>query len=55
MEVSTKKSNIMVNSTNSTTADITMNGKTLEGVTSCMYLGNTNPCGPNKNCQRRPY
>ena len=41
MEVSTEKSKIMTNSTNNTTADISLNGQKLEGVTTFKYLGAT--------------
>ena len=41
MEVSTEKSKIMINSTTNTTANITMNGETLEEVTNFKYLGAT--------------
>lgn len=41
MEISSEKSKIMVNSTSSTPANITMNGKTLEEVASFKYLGAT--------------
>ena len=39
MEVSTEKSKVMSNSTNSISADISMNGQKLEEVTSFKYLG----------------
>ena len=39
MEVSTEKSEIMTNSTNSNSADISMNGQKLEEVTSFKYPG----------------
>ena len=39
MEISTEKSKVMVNSVNNTPANITMNGETLEVVTSFKYLG----------------
>ena len=39
--VSTEKSKIMTNSTNSISADISMNGQKLEEVTSFKYLGAT--------------
>ena len=41
MEVSTEKSKVMVNSTNTISANITMNGETLEEVSSFKYLGAT--------------
>ena len=41
MEVSTEKSKIMTNSINNIRADISMNGETLEEVTSFKYLGIT--------------
>jgi exonuclease III len=41
MEVSTEKSKTMVNSTNDTSADITMNGEKLEEVSKFKYLGAT--------------
>ena len=41
MEVSTKKSKIITNSTNYISADISMNGHKLEEVTSFKYLGAT--------------
>ena len=41
MEVSTEKSKVMVNSSNDTKADITMNGEKLEEVTNFKYLGAT--------------
>ena len=41
LEVSTEKSKIMTNSTNNTTADISLNGQKLEGVTTFKYLGAT--------------
>ena len=41
MEVSTEKSKIMTNSTNNIGADISMNGQTIEEVTSLRYLGAT--------------
>ena len=41
MEVSTGTSKIMTNSTNNISADISMNGQTLEEVTSFKYLGVT--------------
>ena len=40
-EVSTKKSKIMTHSTNNISADISINGKKLEEVTSFKYLGAT--------------
>ena len=39
MEVSTEKSKVMSNSTNSISADISMNGQKLEEVTNFKYLG----------------
>ena len=39
MEVSTEKSKITTNSTNTISADISMNGQKLEEVTSFNYLG----------------
>ena len=39
MEVSTEESKIMTNSTNNISADFSMNGQKLEGVTSFSYLG----------------
>ena len=41
MGVSTKKSNIMTNGTNTISADISMNGRKLEEVTSFKFLGAT--------------
>ena len=41
MDVSTEKSKIMTNSINNIRADISMNGETLEEVTSFKYLGIT--------------
>ena len=41
MKVSTEKSKIMTNSMNNISADISMNGQRLEGVTSLKYLGAT--------------
>ena len=41
MEVSSEKSKVMVNSINSSTANITMNGQQLEEVDSFKYLGST--------------
>ena len=41
MEVSTEKSKIMMNSTNNTSADISMDGRKVEGMTSFKYLGAT--------------
>ena len=41
MEVSAEKSKIMTNSTNNTSADISMNGQKLQEVTSFKYLGTT--------------
>ena len=41
MEVSTEKSKILTNSTNNISADISMNGRKLEEVTSVKYLGAT--------------
>ena len=41
MELSTEKSKIMINSTNNISAYISMNGQTLEKVTSFKYLGAT--------------
>ncbi|XP_052232178.1 uncharacterized protein LOC127845354 [Dreissena polymorpha] len=41
IEVSTEKSKILANSTTNTSADITMNGKKLEEVTSFKYMGAT--------------
>ena len=41
MEVSTKKSKVMTNSTNNVNADISMNSQKLEEVTSFKYLGAT--------------
>ncbi|KAH3727088.1 hypothetical protein DPMN_053015 [Dreissena polymorpha] len=41
MGVSKEKSTIMVNSTNNTNANIAMNGKKLEEVTTFKYLGAT--------------
>ncbi|XP_071491823.1 uncharacterized protein [Diadema antillarum] len=41
MEVSTEKSKVMVNSPNNISANITMNGETLDEVTSFKYLGST--------------
>ena len=41
MEISTEKSKIMTNSTNNIGADISMNGQTIEEVTSLRYLGAT--------------
>ena len=38
MEVSTEKSKIMTNSTNYISADISMNGRELEGLVSFNYL-----------------
>ena len=43
MEVSTEKSKVMANSTNSISVDITMNSRKSEEVTSFKYLGVT-PC-----------
>ena len=41
MEVSTEKSKVMINSTNNSSADISVNGQKLEEVTSFRYLGAT--------------
>ena len=41
MEVSTEKSKVMINSTNNSSADISVNGQKLEEVTSFKYLGAT--------------
>ena len=41
MEVSTERSNIMINSTNNISADISINGQSLEEVTNLKYLGAT--------------
>ena len=41
MDVSTEKSTMMTNCTNSLNADITMNGQKLEEITSFKYLGAT--------------
>ncbi|KAH3699744.1 hypothetical protein DPMN_074706 [Dreissena polymorpha] len=41
MEVSTEKSNIVVNITTSTSADITMNDEKLEEIISLRYWGAT--------------
>ena len=44
MEVSTEKSKILTNSTNNISADISMNGRKLEELTSFKYLGTTVLC-----------
>ena len=41
MEVSTKKSKMITNSTNNISADISINGQKLEEATSLKYLGAT--------------
>ena len=41
MEVSTENRNIMTDSTNNISVDISMNGQKLEEVTSFQYLGTT--------------
>ena len=51
MEVSTKKSKIMTNSTNNIRADISMNGQYYKEVTSFTYLGP--PCAKMAPAQQK--